>query len=1189
METRKTRRTHGIDREEDLDDSEPLVAGGEEEDLPTLQGPSTAPAERPGTDTGLREAHSRLAELLLAAASILAEISSSGGAGTVGDILQGRPADSRQNEWGIPAIAPGPTFGGDGERHVVVGSQARASTSSAREGVRHLTSAAGAAILDTDGQAERNHEADDFIFQQRLPTLSAFKAEGGDWGQFQRRFLAHQEMSAWSDATALRALPAMLDDDALAAFRAARKSDRSTLKDALGLLARVYGPPSTCRHQFYARRKAATETALAYRTALLALADAAFPRMDEEGQDAMVLEQLLKLAQDLGVPINTADDIDISSLRVATSIQAHEALQRKQGVGCNAAVVAAPGLVVAEPQVVSPREEAFATGRPGDWRPGARSPLRSGRKSEQPRSTPTLVTCYNCGLRGHVASGCRAPRQRAIGARLDDDREPKSSLQSPASRGTSHARPVYSAHMGRRVAAEEGRLRFGDSVRRGGFGRDQGDIEWAELGHRIVAASAGSSVVTGSIDGVEIRVLVDTGASATIISDLIYNILPVQCRPLLPVDVPFYAANGGSLGIIGQVRASICIGDIKLSGPVFVSSSLAVPCLLGTDFLAKMPIKILIDQRCIELPSGRRISFLTGPTDIRTACATIQAVATQTVQVPPGSQMLIPLRLRKPWVREASGQSMLLGPSNKAVGGLDLSVAHTLVRADRDPFVMVLNAGSRPAVIPQGTVLAHAAQVPGDDGLVAQVGSSPARNVEPREDLEWVHSLCAASDDLSAAQLGALRELLIEFSDVFSKHKYDIGCTDLLHHHIETGDAAPVRLNPFRLSPVEKEHVQSAVNDMLEADIISPSSSPWGAPIVLVKKQDGSLRFCVDFRRLNKISVADAYPLPRMDESLDALSGARYFSTLDLLSGFWQLPLDEESKPKTAFRTPGGLFQFNRLPMGLHSSPATFQRLMELVLSGLQWDTCLIYMDDVIVFSKTFEEHLRRLRGVFLRMRSAKLKFKPAKCHLLRRSVRYLGHIVDSSGISTDPAKTDCVGSWPTPTSVSDVRSFIGFASYYRRFVEHFATIAKPLHALTAKGVKFKWGPEEEAAFRSLRDALVGAPPLCYPDFASPFLLDTDASNTGIGGVLSQVVGGVERVVAYGSRVLSPAEQRYCVTRRELLAIVFFVQQFRPYLYGRHFIVRTDHAALQYSLRVAQPSGSQGLTPMEPPVVPPTG
>ncbi|XP_042201887.1 uncharacterized protein LOC121851863 [Callorhinchus milii] len=811
MDTRRNRRTHGIDHGDNLDDAGQRASGGEEEELPTGQDPPTAPDERRGTDTVLREAHSRLAELLLAAASILAEISSSGGAGTAADVLQ--------------------------------------------------------------------------------------------------------EMSAWSDATALRALPAMLDDNALAAFTSARRSDRSTLKDALALMAKVYGPPSACRHHFYARRKADTETVLAYRTALLALADAAFPRMDEEGQDAMVLEQLLKLAQDLGVPINTADETDISSLRVATSMQAHEVLQRKQGVVCNAAVASTPGPVDTVPQVVSPREDAFIAGRAGDWRSGGRSPLRAARKLEQPRSPTTVITCYNCGLRGHVASGCRAPRQRAMGPRLDDDQGPKSSLQTPG---------------------EPSRVR--DSVRRGGFGRDRGDIKWSELGHRIVAASAGSSVVTGSIDGVEVRVLVDTGASATIISDLIYNILPVQCRPLLPVDVPFYAANGGSLGIIGQIRASICIGDIKLSGPVFVSSSLAVPCLLGTDFLAKMPIKILIDQRCIELPSGRRISFLTSPNVIRTACATIQALATQTVHVPPGSQMLIPLRLRKPWGKEASEQAMLLGPSNRAVGGLDLSVAHTLVGADRDPFVMVLNAGARPAVIQQGTVLAHAARVPAEERLVAQADPSPTNSVPSKEDLDWIDMLCADSDDLSAVQLGALRGLLIEFSDVFSKHKYDIGCTDLLRHHIETGDAAPVRQNPFRLSPAEKEHVQSAVNDMLEADIISPSSSPWGAPIVLVKKQDGSLRFCVDFRRLNKISVADAYPLPRMDESLDALSGARYFSTLDLLSGFWQLPLDEESKPKTAFRTPGGLFQFNRLPMGLHSSPATFQRLMELVLSGLQWE-----------------------------------------------------------------------------------------------------------------------------------------------------------------------------------------------------------------------------------------------------------
>ncbi|CAN0429575.1 unnamed protein product [Lampetra fluviatilis] len=370
---------------------------------------------------------------------------------------------------------------------------------------RHQPPAIGAAILQVDGAARESHEAeDDIIFQQRLPALTTFKAEGGDWGAFQRRFLAHQEMSAWSDATALRALPAMLDDNALAAFRSAPRSARSTLKAALGLMAKVYGPPSACRLQFYERRKADTETALAYRTALLALADAAFPRMDEEGKDAMVLEQLLKLAQDLGVPINTADEVDICSLRVATSIQAHEVLKRKQGVVCTAAAVSAPASVVIEPQVVRPREEAFAAARPGDWRSGGRSPLRSTRKLEQPRPPTSLVTCYNCGLRGHVASGCRAPRQRATGPRLDDDQGPKSSKLPPASRGTSHARPIYTTHMGRRFAAEDVRLGVGDSVRRGGFVRSRGDIKWSELGHRIVAAAAGSSVVTGFIDGVEV-------------------------------------------------------------------------------------------------------------------------------------------------------------------------------------------------------------------------------------------------------------------------------------------------------------------------------------------------------------------------------------------------------------------------------------------------------------------------------------------------------------------------------------------------------------------------------------------------------------------------------------------------------------------------------------------------------------
>ncbi|CAN0298295.1 unnamed protein product [Lampetra planeri] len=291
MDTRKTHRTHEHDREENHDDSGQQASGGEEEEMPAPQDPSWAPNEQLGSDVGLRDAHSRLAELLLAAASILAEITTSGGRRTSTDIERGRVADSRQNvlhtyDFENPAISTErPSIGGNREQHVAEVLQSLPLTSSACATGRQQTPVIGAAISPIDGAAREKHEAeDDIIFQQRLPALSAFKAEGGDWGAFQRRFLAHQEMSAWSDATALRALPAMLDDNALAAFRFAPRSARSTLKAALGLMAKVYGPPSACRHQFYERRKADTETALAYRTALLALADAVFPRMDEDGR-----------------------------------------------------------------------------------------------------------------------------------------------------------------------------------------------------------------------------------------------------------------------------------------------------------------------------------------------------------------------------------------------------------------------------------------------------------------------------------------------------------------------------------------------------------------------------------------------------------------------------------------------------------------------------------------------------------------------------------------------------------------------------------------------------------------------------------------------------------------------------------------------------------------------------------------
>ena len=368
--------------------------------------------------------------------------------------------------------------------------------------------------------------------------------------------------------------------------------------------------------------------------------------------------------------------------------------------------------------------------------------------------------------------------------------------------------------------------------------------------------------------------------------------------------------------------------------------------------------------------------------------------------------------------------------------------------------------------------------------------------------------------------------------------------------------------------------MQRLLDDMLKKNVIQPSTSPWASPIVLVRKKDGSMRFCVDYRKVNAVTRKDAYPLPRVDDTLDTLSGSRWFTTLDLISGYWQVEVNPEDTEKTAFCTPEGLFEFKVMPFGLCNAPATFQRLMDAVLAGLQWNSCLVYLDDVVIPGKSFEEHLRNLNSVLGRLREAGLKLHPEKCAFCRKQVTFLGHIVSEDGVATDPAKTSKVATWPEPTSVREVRQFLGLASYYRRFVKGFATVAKPLHQLTENAKDFRWTPDCQTAFETLRRLLVTAPVLAFPDFHKPFILDTDASNTSIGAVLSQTDDeGKERFVAYASRVLTKSERRYCVTRRELLAVVTYIRHFRPYLLGKHFTLRTDHGSLAWLRNFKEPEG----------------
>ena len=424
---------------------------------------------------------------------------------------------------------------------------------------------------------------------------------------------------------------------------------------------------------------------------------------------------------------------------------------------------------------------------------------------------------------------------------------------------------------------------------------------------------------------------------------------------------------------------------------------------------------------------------------------------------------------------------------------------------------------------------------------------------------------------LTSEQQVVVSQFLAKYSDTFARDDNDLGRTSLAQHRINTKNAEPIRQVPRRLPVHMQAEVDSHIESMNKKKVIQPSNSPWASPIVLVKKKDGSTRFCVDYRWLNDVTTKDAYPLPRIDESLSQLSGMKWFSTLDLCSGYWQVEVHPDDQPKTAFTTRRGLYEFTVMPFGLCNAPATFERLMETVLRGLQFDICLVYLDDIIVLGRTFDEMIQNLTQVFDRLAKAGLKLKAKKCTLFAKQVEYLGHVVSEEGIQTSPEKTQAIDNWPIPRNVTEVRSFLGLCSYYRKFVKDFALIASPLHSLTKKGNAFMWTAECQMSFDELRKAMVTTPILASPDFSQPFILDTDASDKAIGAVLLQVIDGNERVCAYASRTLSKSERKYCVTRKELLAVVQFVKHFKHYLYGRRFLVRTDHSSLRWLINFRNP------------------
>lgn len=400
-----------------------------------------------------------------------------------------------------------------------------------------------------------------------------------------------------------------------------------------------------------------------------------------------------------------------------------------------------------------------------------------------------------------------------------------------------------------------------------------------------------------------------------------------------------------------------------------------------------------------------------------------------------------------------------------------------------------------------------------------------------------------------------------------------IGCTTLVEHKI-LADSEPIKQRAYRVSPIIQQHIDDAVKSMLDDDVIEPSQSAWSSPVLLVPKKDGQYRFCVDYRRLNKVTKKDAYPLPYMSSILDKLRNAKYLSSLDIKSAYWQVSVAKESREYTAFTVPGrGLFQFKRMPFGLCNSPATFQRLIDRVLGAELEPHVFVYLDDVIVVTETFEKHLEILQEIFERIKNAGLTVSEEKCFFCRPELRYLGYVVDHQGLHVDPEKVSAVLNIPPPKNTTEVRRILGVASWYRRFIPNFSTIVAPMTALLCKNKKWFWSDDCERALQQIKTALVTAPILTCPDFNRPFIVQTDASNFGIGAALTQQFDDGERVICYISRSLTRQERNYSTVERELLSIVVALERLRPYLEGYKFTVITDQHSLIWLHNLREPTG----------------
>jgi hypothetical protein len=673
-----------------------------------------------------------------------------------------------------------------------------------------------------------------------------------------------------------------------------------------------------------------------------------------------------------------------------------------------------------------------------------------------------------------------------------------------------------------------------------------------------------------------VRCILDTGAGPNLVR---VGILPDNWESYRVHDTPtvtIVGAGGRRLRQRGTVSLHVELGKLRVKTQFLVVDNLLPDCILGCQFINRQVAAILPKEKQVRLVDNSIVPIIkqTDPLDPHPEPG--EPAGSPSIKVRVAKFCTIPAHAEaRIWVQSAAPGLRFLQAYHREHDHTGVSMANGIANIlPMEPFpVQVVNTSSRDRTLPKGMVLGHAFPHPRQIISLVEPESPPKADLPDIDGTQWkqdvnLNHLNPQWRERVYRILGAHRQL------------WDgrLGRVTATKHRIElTPGARPVHCQPYRAGPKARDAEAQEVHRMLQAGVIEPSSSEWASPVVLVPKPDGSLRFCVDYRKLNAITVRDTYPLPRMDECIDSLGDASVFTTLDCNSGYWQIPVAPEDMDKTTFTSHAGTYRFGRMPFGLRNAPATFQRTVDIILSGLTWKSCLVYLDDIIIYSTSMEEHLLHLTEVLTLLGKAGLSLKLTKCHFFKETVDYLGHVIRPGKLAVAEKNTDALRKAQPPRTQTELRSFLGLCNVYRRFVPGFAKVSGPLNQLLRKGEGPTLGiltPDQLTAFHSLREKLLHPPVLALPRKEGRYVLDTDASDLQIGACLSQEhPDKLRHPIGYWSRSLNPAERNYSTTEKECLAIVWAILLLRPYLEGQRFLVRTDHHSLRWVLNLADAQG----------------